>query len=99
MTNATDRDANEWSGDRRHSAMRTHVRWSYARTLCRFDDGAAFACRCSRDFFRPRDNSLWEHDSDGLLLSARSCMHAAAPRIGNVYFDLTDHRPTTNAPP
>ena len=92
MTNGTDRDANEWSGDRHHSEMQTLVHPSYARTLCRFDDGAAFAYRRGRDLYRSRDNTLWAHDSDGFLLSARSCTPLLR-RIGNVYFDLTDHRP------
>jgi hypothetical protein len=92
ITNPTDRDSNGWSGNRRHSARRTLVHRPYARTLCRFDDGAAFAYRCGRDFFRSRDNTLWSHESDGLLLSARSCTPLLL-RIGNVYFDLTDHRP------
>ena len=92
MTNATDRDLDEWSGDRRNSELRTHVHRSCVRTLCRFDDGAAFAYRRGRDLYRFRDNTLWAHDSDGLLLSARSCTPLLR-RIGNVYFDLTDHRP------
>jgi hypothetical protein len=92
ITKATDRDPNERSGDRRRSARRAHVHLPYARTLYRCDDGAACAYRCGRDFFRSRDNTLSAHDSDGLLLSARSCTPLLR-RVGNVYFDLADHRP------
>jgi hypothetical protein len=99
ITNAADCDPNRWSGDRRHSARRRQVHWPYARTLYRFDDGAAFAYRCGRDFFRSSDNTLRAHDSDGLLLSARSCTPLLRRIATSTSTSRTIGRSTTNALP
>jgi hypothetical protein len=92
ITNAGERDTHTASRDGRCAARRTRALPLPARTLCRFDDGTVFAFRRGPDLFRARDNVLWAHESEGLLLSARSCTPLLR-HIGSVYFDVTDHRP------
>ena len=43
-------------------------------------------------FFRAADRTLWAHEHDGLLLSARSGA-PLAHRVGNIFYDLESDRP------
>ncbi len=53
------------------------------------DDVFAYAMR-GHDFFRASDHMLWAHESEDLLLSARSGS-AFARRVGDVFHDLESH--------
>jgi len=59
------------------------------RYLCSFADGQvfAYATPSGHDFFRATDHTPWAHESDGLLLSARSGIPLAV-RKGRVFHDL-----------
>jgi hypothetical protein len=46
----------------------------------------------SHDFCRAADNALWAHESDGLLLSARSGA-LLARRDGKVFYDVDSNAP------
>ena len=61
------------------------------RYLCSVDDGEAFAYATptGHDFFRAADHMPWAHESDGLLLSARSGAPLAR-RAGTVFYDVTN---------
>ena len=61
------------------------------RYLCSVDDGEvfAYATPTGHDFFRNADHMPWAHESDGLLLSARSGAPLAR-RSGTVFYDITN---------
>jgi hypothetical protein len=63
------------------------------RRLCRFtvDEVFAYAMR-GHDFYRASDHVLWAHETDGLLLSARSGSPFAR-RVGNVFYDIESNVP------
>ena len=62
------------------------------RHLSRFaDEPFAYALH-GHDFYRARDHELWAHESDGLLMSARSGTPFAR-RDGSVFFDLETNLP------
>jgi hypothetical protein len=60
------------------------------RYLCSVDGGevVAYATPTGHDFFQAADQMPWAHESDGLLLSARSGAPLAR-RSGTVFHDLT----------
>ncbi|HTD50326.1 MAG TPA: hypothetical protein VK771_07000 [Acidimicrobiia bacterium] len=62
------------------------------RYLCSFQDGQVFAYATpnGHDFFRASDHTPWAHESDGLLLSARSGTPLAV-RAGSVFHDLASN--------
>jgi hypothetical protein len=62
------------------------------RYLCTFQDGQVFAYATpnGHDFFRATDHTPWAHESDGLLLSARSGTPLAV-RTGSVFHDLVSN--------
>ena len=62
------------------------------RRLCRFDDGQEFAYARGHDFFRASDHVLWAHESDDLLLSARSGVPFAR-RVGMAFHDIDSNTP------
>jgi hypothetical protein len=70
------------------------VRVDGYRYLCSFEDGQVFAytTRASHEFFRVADHSTWAHESDGLLVSARSGTPLAR-RMGNVFHAITSNMP------
>jgi hypothetical protein len=51
----------------------------------------AYAAR-GTGFFRASDRTLWAHEHDGVLLSARSGA-PLAHRVGNVFYDLESELP------
>ena len=51
----------------------------------------AYAAR-GTGFFRASDRTLWAHEHDGLLLSARSGA-PLAHRVGNIFYDVESDRP------
>ncbi len=62
------------------------------RRLSRFaDDAFAYALH-GHDFYRMSDHELWAHESDGLLLSARSGTPLAR-RDGHVFYDIETNVP------
>ena len=63
------------------------------RRLCTFafDEVFAYAMH-GHDFYRVGDNSLWAHESEDLLLSARSG-RPLARRTGNVFYDFDSNAP------
>ncbi len=65
----------------------------WRRRLCRItiDEVFAYAIGGS-DFYRASDHRLWAHESDGLLLSARSGT-LLARRDGNIYYDTESDVP------
>lgn len=62
------------------------------RYLCNFEDGQvfAYATPTGHDFFRATDHTPWAHESDGLLLSARSGTPLAV-RSGRVFHDVASN--------
>jgi len=63
------------------------------RRLIRVADDAAFAyAMCGHDFYRVGDNSLWAHESEDLLLSARSG-RPLARRTDDVFYDIETNVP------
>jgi hypothetical protein len=72
---------------------RPRPRHATERTLRRIniDEVFAYALR-GNDFYRVTDDRLWAHDSDGLLLSARSGT-PLAQRHGRIYYDTTTDVP------
>ncbi len=64
------------------------------RYLCTFEDGQvfAYATPTGHDFFRAVDHMPWAHESDGLLLSARSGAPLAR-RTGNLFHDIVSNMP------
>jgi hypothetical protein len=64
------------------------------RYLCSVEDDEVFAYArpSGHDFFRAADHMPWAHESDGLLLSARSGAPLAR-RAGNVFHDITSDAP------
>ena len=62
------------------------------RRLCRFDDGQEFAYARGHDFFRASDHVLWAHESDDLLLAARSGIPFAR-RVGKAFHDIDSNTP------
>jgi hypothetical protein len=70
------------------------VRVDGHRYLCSFEDGQVFAytTRAGHDYLRVADHSTWAHESDGLLLSARSGTPLAR-RMGNVFHAVTSNMP------
>jgi len=62
------------------------------RRVSQFSANAVFAYGVGCDIRRAADHSLWAHESEDLLLSARSG-RPLARRIGNVFYDIE-----TNAP-
>jgi hypothetical protein len=63
------------------------------RRLRRVAETAMFAYAArGTGFFRASDRTLWAHEHDGLLLSARSGT-PLAHRIGNVFYDFESDRP------
>jgi hypothetical protein len=80
------RPASSWMEDAR--PMRAEGR----RYLCNFEDGQvfAYATPSGHDFFRATDDTPWAHESDGLLLSARSGTPLAV-RSGRVFHDVTSN--------
>jgi hypothetical protein len=59
----------------------------WRRRLCRFSIDEVFAYAVAgHDFYRSGDHTLWAHESDGLLLSARSG-RPLARREGRVFYD------------
>jgi hypothetical protein len=62
------------------------------RYLCNFEDGQvfAYATPSGHDFFRATDHTPWAHESDGLLLSARSGTPLAV-RSGRVFHDVASN--------
>jgi hypothetical protein len=70
------------------------VRGDGHRYLCSFEDGQVFAytTHAGHDFLRVADHSTWAHESDGLLLSARSGTPLAR-RMGNVFHAITSNMP------
>ena len=75
------------------------------RRLCRFSVDEVFAYAVNPyDFHRASDHTLWAHESQGLLLSARSGVPLAR-RQGKVFYDIESNAPlyyedghATNAP-
>lgn len=70
------------------------VRVAGRRFLCTFEDGQvfAYATPTGHDFFRAVDHMPWAHESDGLLLSARSGVPLAR-RTGNLFHDVVSNVP------
>jgi hypothetical protein len=70
------------------------VRVDGHRYLCSFEGGQvfAYATPAGHDFFRVADHSTWAHESDGLLLSARSGAPLAR-RMGNVFHAISSNMP------
>lgn len=65
----------------------------WRRRLCRVTIDEVFAYAIGGyDFYRTSDHQLWAHESDGLLLSARSGTPLAR-RDGNLYYDIASNRP------
>jgi hypothetical protein len=65
----------------------------WRRRLCRVTVDEVFAYAVGGlDFYRASDHQLWAHESDGLLLSARSGAPLAR-RDGNLYFDIESNLP------
>ncbi len=63
------------------------------RCLCRFDDGEVFAYSVSgHDFLRASDDELWAHESDDLLLSARTGSPLAR-RVRKAFHDIDSNVP------
>ncbi len=63
------------------------------RRLCRFDDCEVFAYALTgHDYFRAADDTLWAHESDGMLLSARSGSPLAR-RVRNAFYDIESNVP------
>ena len=64
-----------------------------SRCLFRFaiDEVFAFAMR-GHDFYRAGDHTLWAHESEDLLLSARSGT-PLAHRVGDVFYDVESDFP------
>ena len=64
-----------------------------SRCLFQFaiDEIFAFATR-GHDFYRAADNTLWAHESEDLLLSARSGT-PLAHRVGDVFYDVESDFP------
>jgi hypothetical protein len=64
------------------------------RYLCSFEDGQvfAYATPAGHDFFRAVDHMPWAHESDGLLLSARSGAPLAR-RAGTLFHDIVSNVP------
>ncbi len=62
------------------------------RRLCRFNDDAFAYAMHGHDFYRCSDHELWAHESDGLLLSARSGTPFAR-RDGRVFYDFETNVP------
>jgi len=56
-------------------------------------DGSAFAyARHGHDYVRATDHILWAHESEGLLLSARSGTPFAR-RVGDMFYDVDTNEP------
>jgi len=70
------------------------VRVAGRRYLCTFEGGQVFAYArpTGQDFFRAVDHMPWAHESDGLLLSARSGTPLAR-RTGNLFHDIVSNVP------
>lgn len=65
----------------------------WRRRLCRFSVDEVFAYAVAgHDFYRAGDHALWAHESDGLLLSARSG-RPLARRDGKVFYDIESDEP------
>jgi len=62
------------------------------RRLSRFTVNEIFAYGVGRDFRRAADHQLWAHESDDLLLSARSGTPLAR-RVGRVFYDIETGAP------
>lgn len=62
------------------------------RLRCVADDAVFAYARHGHDFYRSRDDQLWAHESDGVLLSARSGT-LLARRVGNVFYDIESDVP------
>ena len=63
------------------------------RRLTRFSAAEDFAYAVgSYDFYRAADHTLWAHESQGLLLSARSGTPLAR-RNGNIFYDIDSNTP------
>jgi hypothetical protein len=61
------------------------------RCLVRMEDEVVVAYACEgHTFRRAHDDTLWAHESEGILYSARSGV-ALAHRVGNIFYD-----PVTN---
>jgi len=65
---------------------------NYGRRLCRVSDEMFAYARHGHDFYRARDHVLWAHDSEGVLLSARTGSPFAR-RDGRVFYDLERNVP------
>jgi len=91
----------------RHAAIAHHVQVSqqetvaqtrplpldWRRRLCRISVDEVFAYAVAgHDFYRAGDHQLWAHESDGVLLSARSG-NPLARREGSVFFDIESNVP------
>jgi hypothetical protein len=64
-----------------------------ARYLRRVEDGEPFAyARRGHDFIRVRDDQLWAHESEDLLLSARSG-DPLARRMGAIFYQIDTGAP------
>ncbi len=72
----------------------TDVGSNHRRYLVRIEDEAlvAYAQGDGHDFRRMHDDTIWAHESDGLLLSARSGTPIAR-RSGIVYYDMVNDIP------
>ena len=69
-----------------------HPSRTSTRFLIRVEDEVVIAYMDGHDFRRVHDDSLWGHDSDGLLLSARSGS-TLARRNGHIYYDTVTSLP------
>jgi hypothetical protein len=66
---------------------------NWRRRLCRFSLDEVFAYAVAgHDFYRASDDALWAHESDGLLMSARSGT-ILARRDGRVFYDIESDVP------
>jgi hypothetical protein len=76
-----------------HTEIAADMSRGRRRRLCHFaaDEVFAYAVN-SYDFYRAADHTLWAHESEGLLLSARSGAPLAR-RDGKVFYDVESSTP------
>ncbi len=79
--------------ERRSAESDGDVPSEWRRLLCRLSVDEVFAYAVGgHDFYRAGDHELWAHESDGLLLSARSG-GPLARRDGRVFYDIESDIP------